>query len=491
MMKKLLLFGLISLSSLSYAQYVSPGTGITVKIQDIETADPTTVSLVSGTTDKYWIHKDITITANDTFVLDENLTFYFKDNVLFTVGGTLNAQAPEKAIFTVNDPETEKYQGFRLEEGSTTTLKNIAFFYSGGIRGLAADILVDNCEFEHTHSGISTSGVISFSRGLPVVKNSRFENNQNPAVGSAANAGVGLVFENNYLYNNNMANSNRAQINMGPSGEGQTQYFRNNTVIGNRANTRAGGIASSSLVGVPNYAVIENNTVKDNRYGITIVGVNSGGEIIGNTLLNNDSEGNPMLGGSGISISQTADTAANEIKIFDNIIRNHIWGITLIGNGTKINMGDASRNGGNVFADNANNDVTYALYNNSANEVTAIGNCWIENQSSTTSQVEDVIYHQPDDSTLGLVDYSNFTCNLNTTEVSKFKVEIYPNPVQNVLNIKSDEKIKNVEIINTNGQIVLQSKSKSFNVSNLNAGVYILKIVNAQGKTTTHKFIKK
>ncbi|WP_395090863.1 T9SS type A sorting domain-containing protein [Vaginella massiliensis] len=490
-MKKYLLIGFLGLSPLAFSQYVSPGTGITLKIQDIAEADPTAVSLVEGESSAYFIHQNITISANDTFVLDEDLTFYFKDDVLWTVAGTINLQAPKKAVFTVEN-DTIKYQGFRLEQGSNTILKNISIFYSGGIRALGGDFVADNCNFSNTHSGISTGGVLSFSRGVPVIKNSRFQNNETPAIGSAANANVGLVFENNYLYNNNSGNTNRPQINMGPSGEGQIQYIRNNTIIGNRENTRVGGIASSSLLGADNTAVIEGNTIKDNRYGITLVGVHSGGEIIGNTIVNNDSEGIPNIGGSGISISQIAESPLKEIKIFDNYISGHLWGITLIGNGTKINLGDENRSGENIIIENGNNEVPYALYNNSANDVTAQGNFWTNKQDATAADVEAVIFHQADDASLGWVDYSNFYINLATENVSKLQFEIYPNPVDNVLNIQSGLELVTVEIINANGQVVLQSKkTNAIAVNTLAPGVYLVKITDISGNRSVQKFIKK
>lgn len=492
-MRQILLTGFLGLSFFANAQYTSPGTGLTLKIQDIATADPESVSVSATNNLVYLIKKDITISANDQFVLDQDLDFLFADNVTFTVTGNINVNAPNKANFTVANTTTEKYRGFRIEEGSNAYFNNVNFSYGGGLQVLTATFTLENCEFTNIHSGAATSGVISFSRGNPIVRNSRFIKNENPAVGSSANGAVGITFENNYLEGNNTTNNNRPQVNMGPSGDGQKQYIRNNTIIGDRSLTRVGGIGSSSLVGVENYAVIEGNTVKDNRYGITIVGVNSGGEILGNILENNDSEGNPSLGGSGISISQTANSPLHQVKILNNQIRHHIWGITLIGNGTDIFMGDETTPGGNIFAENGNNNITYALYNNNANAVTAQGNCWIENQNSTETEVEDVIFHQTDDSSLGLVDYSNFGCNLATESVTKTSVEIYPNPVKDLLNVKSKNKISSVEIYHSNGQKVLQQevKNQQLNLSQLTQGVYLLKINFIDGQTTTQKFIKK
>src|SRR5690606_7995951 len=109
---------------------------------------------------------------------------------------------------------------------------------------------------------------INFSTGNPIIRNSQFIENELPAVGSGANQSVALEFTGNYLYGNTKGNTNRPQINMGPSGTGTTKIL-NNTIIGDRTLTRVGGVSVSTLLGIENHPVIEGNTIKDNRYGIT------------------------------------------------------------------------------------------------------------------------------------------------------------------------------------------------------------------------------
>ncbi|TCN57535.1 T9SS C-terminal target domain-containing protein [Flavobacterium circumlabens] len=72
---------------------------------------------------------------------------------------------------------------------------------------------------------------------------------------------------------------------------------------------------------------------------------------------------------------------------------------------------------------------------------------------------------------------------------------LFPNPVKDVLNISSDENqsIKSIQIYNTLGQSVLDTKNiKTFsniNVSELNKGIYFVKINSDKG-TVTNKFLK-
>ncbi|HLN53076.1 MAG TPA: C10 family peptidase [Lentimicrobium sp.] len=66
---------------------------------------------------------------------------------------------------------------------------------------------------------------------------------------------------------------------------------------------------------------------------------------------------------------------------------------------------------------------------------------------------------------------------------------VYPNPADNVLTVKGDLEIINLSLLNTSGQVMLQTSvnSKEFasNISNLPAGLYILKLTTSQGIVTS------
>ncbi|ADX67626.1 T9SS type A sorting domain-containing protein [Weeksella virosa] len=493
-MKILLQLALFASPFIVFAQYTSPNSGVVLHLQDIANADNTTISVDNDNPNTYYIHKNITISANDKLVIDKDYWVYISDEVLLNIEGTIEAIAPNRANFTVQNPETESYQGIRLDEFSTATFKNISFSYGGGIRALSGHFLAENCSFSYMHDkGISTGGAISFSRGTPKVINSQFLHNETPAVGSAANSKVGLIFENNYLENNNTKNTNRPQINMGPSGENQQIIIKNNTIIGNRDNTRVGGIAVASLVGLDSFAIIDGNIVKDNRYGITLVGPKSGGDILNNQLINNNSENLPMQGGSGISITQPGNVLGDKIRILDNHIENNLWGITLIGEATNIFMGDATTPGNNFFYENGNNGETFALYNNSPNEVIAQGNCWIAPSTTDLSAIENVIFHRVDNPSLGLVDYSNPTCTMSVNDQEQAIVSIYPNPVEDFLFWQSNHLIQEVEVFSINGekQMQLSPQKTAIYMKHLSKGVYIVQFTTQNGEITRKKIIKK
>ncbi len=81
----------------------------------------------------------------------------------------------------------------------------------------------------------------------------------------------------------------------------------------------------------------------------------------------------------------------------------------------------------------------------------------------------------------------------NTTGIleNTFKTQVYPNPVNNVLNVKTEESIKSVKIVNVDGKEVLTTKSSNtINVEFLTKGVYFLELTFENGITSRNQFVK-
>ena len=70
------------------------------------------------------------------------------------------------------------------------------------------------------------------------------------------------------------------------------------------------------------------------------------------------------------------------------------------------------------------------------------------------------------------------------------KAKVYPNPVVNILHVKNISGLKIINIYNSLGQQVLQSKQDTIDVSHLSKGMYFLQIESSQG-TETKRIIKK
>ncbi len=74
-------------------------------------------------------------------------------------------------------------------------------------------------------------------------------------------------------------------------------------------------------------------------------------------------------------------------------------------------------------------------------------------------------------------------------EIENDEFMVYPNPVNDKLNILTNENISNISVNDINGKTVLTGNSKSIDVSALSNGVYFVKIETAKGITNS-KFIK-
>ena len=339
-------------------------------------------------------------------------------------------------------------------------------------------------------SGTTGSGTLNFSAGKPIINNSRFTFNAVPAFSSGANQVAAPIFTNNYLEGNNTANANRPQINMSATGN-DTIKIIGNIIKGNRELILTGGISVTSFFGDPIKVLIENNTITDNRYGITIGGGNAVGYIRGNLIEDNNTQNLPNLGGSGISINATGTNTMNLIAS-QNQIRRNLWGITMIGT-AKINLGNDNlelgdlNEGGNVFSENENTGQTYALFNNTALPILAMNNCWTEGVSPTAQSVENVISHQVDNPALGLVTFMPFSdCLLGTTAFENRKISFYPNPNSGLISIEMKEN-GTVEIFNLSGQMLSKFELKSGTnriAFEFPQGIYLMKTTTASGQFT-------
>jgi parallel beta-helix repeat protein len=466
------------------AQFTTPGTGVRWTLDSIALHSPATVTVED---DVYTLNGGLLVSENDSLLIDKNLTLKIAPEVEVEVEGYFSSNADEITITAVDTGNP--YEGFWFYETAEVYFNHTLIEYGGGLKVVTPNFMMENCEVSNNTSGSSTGGAISFSNGSPVVQNSVFKFNENPALSSGANTSVSAQILNNQFEGNNTTNNNRPQLNMGPSGEADSIRIINNSVIGNRDLTMVGGISASSLIGVVNKIVIDGNTVRDNRYGIASLGTSTG-VIRNNIIEDNDTEGAPMNGGSGINLFST-----DIVYVTNNQIRRNLWGITLQGT-AHINLGSDDPEdfnpGGNVFSENGNGGVIYALYNNTPNEVKALHNCWIEGQESTYEQVEEVITHFADDETLGEVFFDPFDCwiILATDDLNQKAFSIYPNPAKNSFFIETKENGK-MKIYDLNGKLI-QSENiisgKNQIQIRLAKGVYVIE-VESNGTKSTEKLI--
>ena len=75
------------------------------------------------------------------------------------------------------------------------------------------------------------------------------------------------------------------------------------------------------------------------------------------------------------------------------------------------------------------------------------------------------------------------------------EITIYPNPVKNTLNIKSNEPLKQIIIYDLTGKSLktkenYNENNLTINISDLSKGIYFIQTISTTGKTFTTKFIK-
>ena len=387
------LFVATIVSVTAFGQWVSPDNGTLYTMASLSTIAPTAVSNPQNR--QYQIHQNITISANDTLYLESDANDIFVDNnITITILGAIISEPRINHLYIIGDSTGTSFFELLLDQASTANLSYIYFQYGEQILLFnSGQVLFDNCVF----SDFSNSA-INYMNCSPIIQNCYFHDNQKAAIASAVNTAGSPKIISNYFQNNDLSNANIPQINIGPGAE-DTIVIMGNYIEG-VAQNMSGGIGIMNMGSSNTILFVKDNVIENNRYGYTQNGTNIYAIIEDNIIRNNNLETNPNNGGSGISIY--GSTTSCGAKIRRNLIHGNLWGITAIYN-HNIDMGTAEDPGENVLYDNGNNNVEYELYNNSSYNISAIGNYWGNND---VSHAEDVIYHQADNSSYGLVSYN-------------------------------------------------------------------------------------
>lgn len=92
----------------------------------------------------------------------------------------------------------------------------------------------------------------------------------------------------------------------------------------------------------------------------------------------------------------------------------------------------------------------------------------------------------------GDVEYLSNYNSINTSKVDSTQIDLYPNPVGDILKIDLKDKLyKSIEIYNLKGELViLTSVQDRINVNSLKSGTYILKLLLENERHESIRFIK-
>ena len=388
-------------------EFVSDGTGNVYTFNSLSQIEGTGVTMQDD--GSYLVAADFTISEGDVLQMDNNAVIKMANGVRITIDGNADFAPADTAVVT-RDVEGSNPKGFwMLGENGNAELKNVTFEYVGvTFGGLNSSLHADNCTFILYNGKLNSSGALAFNASCDnnVVENCYFIENTVNAIGNGANTPIGIIIRNCLFWHNTTSNRNKPQINLTVGGAYDV-LIEDNDVIGGQF-TMSGGIGLSNMVGLGHTGtnIVKNNYIADNRYGITTIG-SVDAFILNNTMIDNHYETNPNNGGSCISIYDSS--SSSNIYIEGNWMEGGLWGITVPSGAPNINLGKVEdpeaedyNPGNNTFLNNGFDGTYCDLYNNGTATIYAQGNTWnvaVQDEES----IEQVIYHQVDDPSKGLV----------------------------------------------------------------------------------------
>jgi len=467
------------------AQYVSPGNNSSLTLDDLVANSNGVVTYSNGI---YFFNDIVSISATDTLSILSDGNLRIHENILWTIEGVLIIDPPSSFQIQQVDGDAN-FQGIRFDQSSASFIHNLSIAGCGGIKLVDSDMNFTACQLMSFGQEYTTAAIDLFNSS-PQIRDCTFDHNAGPAVASAANGSSSPQIMNNTINANVTVNSNTPQINLGTS-DGLIPILIDGNIVDGQYDM-AGGIAVATLAGGNATAVISNNQIRNNRYGVAIIGSNIDATITGNIILDNNIQGDPMQGGSGLNFY---GGATNTSIVSHNIIRGNLWGITIQLN-AQPNFGDTSNEspGHNEIYDNINNFQVYDLYNNTPDDIMALNNFW---GTTDLVEAESFIYHQVDDASLGTVFFDPMWINPVGVSIlgQANRVKVNPNPCHADFSIIT-EGLENFsyELMNMNGEVVKEAmvevkNTERMDVSDLAGGFYLLKIKTADA-VITRKVVK-
>ena len=503
-MKKLILIllGLIFMSKTVFAIYITPGNYRSWTLDSLVAYSNGHITYSGGI---YFFNDTLVVSQSDTIKILYNATIKMAFKGFVNVYGTFIINPPDSVKITAIDT-SQKFIGFKLDSLSDASVfKRLIMEYGNSIYLMYCDMLIDSCILRYNYyytSGLR-SGAIYLFFSNPTISNNKIFRNIRAAIASGANVSSSPKIINNIIYENDLENYNTPQINLGAASSVPV-IIKNNIIRGGIA-TNSGGISVLPVGTVP-FIQIENNIIKNNRYGIAFQGSNINAYIVNNIIDSNNIQGLPMLGGSGLNFNGTSTLQA---IVSRNKIRWNLWGIT-IQNTAKPNFGnlntpDTTDIGLNWIYGNSHNDTILDLYNNTPDTIWAQNNWW---GTSILDSIEAHIFHKPDNPSLGFVNYipyritTGITLSSYQNRISGYRLlEAYPNPFNITTSISFElfEKgVVSLYIYDISGRKIQTLINEQqllpgfyrylFNAENFASGIYFINII-FNNLNTTKKII--
>lgn len=366
------------------------------------------------------------------------------------------------------------------------------------------------------------------------------------------NAGAGSAPSANKILRNKITNLFSSGLNSSVTGislGGSTvgTVISQNT-INNLLNTKSGSSAGLGAQGITLGAGTASNTTLSNNFvskvssfgasysgntGGILINAGTGYKVYNNTVYLTETQNDGTTKGLPIALSIASVTATGAIDLRNNIFVTNLADATIPAYATSIYFSTLFANTDpKVIFSNFDNNIFYsssnlailsvtttptvlpalsnlqASYGSNANSLQVLpklvsdtdlhisqtsDNSAIDNKGTVLADVTVDIDGEarstatPD---IGADEFTIVTLAVNDV-ANKAKIQVYPNPVNDVLTVSSDRKVSNISVYNVGGQLIQEvNNANVINLTKLSSGVYLVKTV-VEGKTEMTKVIKK
>lgn len=390
------------------ANYVTKGDG---SVHTFATLSQTEGSGVTKMDDGYYVTDDIVIAATDTLRINDNDMVRLGDMVLIKIRGYADFDAPTFAAFAITS-ETAKPMGFYFDGADASgVFRNIYLQHSGILtEGNTKGIVVDHCIISKYNGMLSTDGIISINSSSSdnVVSNCSFFFFDKTAV--SGNSPAGVTIKNCYFSASGTDDNQFPLVSLTSGGDNKV-IIEDNLLYCNGYCSSGVSISNDAEIDGENEVIVKNNSVYYGGNGIVIKG-NANALIENNTLIDNRYTSDGSSGGYGILLSDINQLLTATVT--GNYIEGSLHGIAIEGC-KNANLGTNEKPGENVFVNNGCDSRLCDLYNNSGNTVYAQGNMWNVSEQ-TPEEIAKVITDKNDNASLGEVICDNPKVGIVRTE---------------------------------------------------------------------------
>ncbi|WP_304141327.1 T9SS type A sorting domain-containing protein [Mesoflavibacter zeaxanthinifaciens] len=352
-------------------------------------------------------------------------------------------------------------------------------------------IIFENIYDTSLSGGIEENGVIFIPNNLNAnnlkIKNSVFRNNySNGYLLKIRKFNLGLLIENTKFINNTIVDRGLVLLVSDNTNGYIFTRWANVLVADNDINLSALEVNRADLSnGNTLDVVINNSTFVNNDYNST-----HGNSIMasGNGSLNLNVYNSIFWDNTTNGIASTRDISNGAETNYDVVVANSIANLSSNA-GTNGTFSATNVTTLDPATDNLNLDAEYKPTSASNYIVDQGDNAHYDEAlfGDIDLSGNDRIFNTTID--LGAYEY-NSTLSVDDFSLDENTVKLYPNPATEVVNIKTNQTIKNVRVFNVNGQKVLDIVNQSqINISNLPTGMYFLNI-NTNQSNQTIKILK-